>query len=59
MSPTITAIDEIDIDISVAYICLGMARSRWMHCPSAENARLVDEAEAGVDGLLEMRFAGQ
>ena len=27
MSPTVTSIDEIDLDIAVAYIALGAARS--------------------------------
>ena len=59
MSPTITSVDEIDLDISVAYIALGAARHAWAHCPSTENARLVDRAEGEVNALLEMRFASQ
>lgn len=59
MSPTITAIDQIDIDVATAYIALGAARHTWHRCPSAENARLVDRAEAEVNELLEMRFASQ
>ena len=59
MSPTITAVDQIDFDVSAAYIALGTARHAWTHCPSAENARLVDRAEAEVNALLEMRFASQ
>ncbi len=59
MSPTITSIDRLDLDISVAYIALGVARSSYTRCPSAENARLVDEAEGAVDRLLDERFAAQ
>jgi hypothetical protein len=59
MSPTVTSLDQIDYDISVAYIALGVARSSYTRCPSAENARLVDEAEGAVDRLLDDRFAAQ
>ncbi|MGY1778748.1 hypothetical protein [Geodermatophilus sp. SYSU D01036] len=59
MSPTITSIDQIDLDISVAYIALGVARTSWHRCPSGENARAVDEAEACVNRLLDERFAAQ
>lgn len=57
MSPTITTLDEIDYEISVAYIALGVARSAWQRCPSAENARVVDGAEAEIDQLLDDRIA--
>lgn len=56
MSPSITTIDEIDLEISVAYIRLGGVRVRWERSPSAENARRVDEAQAEVDRLLDERF---
>jgi hypothetical protein len=59
MSPTITSLDQIDYDISVAYIALGVARGSYTRCPSAENSRLVDEAESAVDRLLDERFAAQ
>ena len=59
MSPTVTTLDELDLDISVAYIALGVARSAWTRCPSGENERLVGAAEAAVDRLLEERFAAQ
>ncbi len=59
MSPTVTSLDQIDYDISVAYIALGVARSAWSRCPSSENARAVDEAERCVDRLLDERFAAQ
>ena len=57
MSPTVTTIDQIDYDISVAYIALGVARGSHTHCPSAENARRVAEAEESVDRLLDQRLA--
>jgi hypothetical protein len=56
VSPTVTSIDEIDYDISVAYIALGVVRSSFERCPSAENARRVDEAAADVDRLLDARL---
>jgi hypothetical protein len=59
VSPTVTSIDQLDYDISVAYIALGVARSSWDRCPSAENARVVDEAESCVDRLLDERLATQ
>jgi hypothetical protein len=59
MSPTVTSIDQLDYDISVAYIALGVARSSWDRCPNAENENAVDAAEACVDRLLDERFAAQ
>ena len=59
MSPTITSLDQIDLDIAVAYIALGAARSGFTRCPSAENQRLVDDAEASVNLLLDARLAAQ
>jgi hypothetical protein len=56
MSPTVTSIDEIDLDISVAYIALGAARSTFTRCPSAENERRVADAAADVDRLLDARL---
>jgi hypothetical protein len=56
MSPTITSVDEIDLDISVAYIALGGARHAFTHCPSAENEQRVAEAVAAVDRLLDARI---
>ena len=56
MSPTITSVDEIDLDISVAYIALGVARTTFTRCPSAENERRVADAVAVVDGLLDARL---
>jgi len=59
MSPTVTSIDQLDYDISVAFIALGVARSSWARCPSGENAEAVDAAEHCVDRLLDERFAAQ
>jgi hypothetical protein len=59
MSPSVTTIDEIDLEISVAYIALGGARGVWQRCPTAENGRRVDEAEADVNRLLDQRLAAQ
>ena len=56
MNPTITRVDEIDLDISVASIALGAARTSFTRCPSAENERRVAEAVAGVDRLLDARL---
>jgi hypothetical protein len=57
MSPTVTSLDRIDYDISVAYVALGIARGSHARCPSAENARSVDRAAAEVDRLLDERLA--
>ena len=57
MSPTIISVDEIDLDISVAYIALGVARGAFDRCPSAENERRVADAVADVDRLLDARLA--
>ena len=37
MSPTVTTLDQLDYDISVAYIALGVARRSCDRCPSGEN----------------------
>ena len=59
MSPSVTSVDELDLEISVAYIALGGARSVFSRCPSAENQRRVDDAAAEVDRLLDQRLAVQ
>ncbi|WP_369251872.1 hypothetical protein [Geodermatophilus amargosae] len=59
MSPTVSSFDQLDYDISVAYIALGVARSSFDRCPSAQNASAVDEAESCVNRLLDERFAAQ
>ncbi|MGY1636541.1 hypothetical protein ACI78V_07795 [Geodermatophilus sp. SYSU D00742] len=57
MTRTVTDLDDLDLAIAVASIALGVARSAEAHCPSAENARLVEEARASVDALLDERLA--
>ena len=59
MSQTVTSLDQLDYDISVAYIALGVARGTWQRCPSGENAHAVDEAEGCVNRLLDERFEAQ
>ncbi|MGK5111720.1 MULTISPECIES: hypothetical protein [unclassified Geodermatophilus] len=56
MTRTVTSLDDLDLEIAVAYIALGVARSTWAHCPSGENTRLVEEAQASVDALLDERL---
>ena len=56
MSPTVTSLDEIDLDISVAYIALGVARTAFARCPSGENAGAVDDAENTLNNLLDARL---
>ncbi|ADB76438.1 hypothetical protein [Geodermatophilus obscurus] len=57
MTRTVTSIEALDLEIAVAYIALGVARSAAAHSPSAENARRVADAEADVDALLDERLA--
>ncbi len=59
MERSITAIENLDLEISVAYLTLGVVREVWIRCPVAENQRRVDEAEAEVNRLLDRRFAVQ
>jgi hypothetical protein len=59
MSPTVTSLDQLDYDISVAFIALGVARGSFDRCPSGENADAVGAAERCVDRLLDQRFAAQ
>jgi hypothetical protein len=59
MSPTITSLDEIDLEVSVAFVALGVARSAFTRCPSGENQRAVDDAENSVNQLLDARLAAQ
>ena len=59
MSPTITTLDEIDLEVSVAFVALGIARSAFTRCPSGENQRAVDDAETAVNQLLDERLAAQ
>ena len=50
-------LDQLDGDLAVASVALGVARSSYARRPSAENARLVDRAVAAVDRLLDQRLA--
>ena len=59
MSPTGMSLDQIDIDISIAFIALRVARSTHARCPSPENAVLVESAESAVDGLLDARLVAR
>jgi hypothetical protein len=59
VSPTVTSTDEIDLEIAVAYVALGAARTSVTRCPSGENQRRVDEAEGALNRLLDARFAAQ
>ena len=59
MSPTVTSLDEIDLEVAVAYVALGVARSAFTRCPSGENQRAVDDAENAVNQLLDARLAAQ
>ena len=59
MSPTVTTLDEIDLEVSVAFVALGVARSAFTRCPSGENQRAVDDAENAVNQLLDLRLAAQ
>jgi hypothetical protein len=59
MSPSVTSVDQIDLDISIAFIALGAARTAFLRCPSGENENAVDEAQAAVDRLLDARLAAR
>ena len=59
MTTTITSLDQIDLEISIAFIALGAARSAFAHCPSGENARAVDEAESALNRTLDARLVAQ
>ena len=59
MSPTITSLDQIDLDISIAFIALGAARHAFTRCPSGENAKAVDDAEAALNRRLDARLVAQ
>ena len=59
MSPTGMSLDQIDLDISMAFIALGVARTTHARCPSPENAAAVEKAERVVDGLLDARLVAR
>jgi hypothetical protein len=57
MTRTDASVETLDLEIAIAHIALGVARSAAARSPSAENARRVVEAEADVDALLDERLA--
>ncbi len=57
MSTTVSPLDRIDSDISIASVALGVALASFARCPSSENARVLDRAMAAVDRLLDERLA--
>jgi hypothetical protein len=59
MDRSITCIENLDLEISIAYLTLGGAREVWSRCPVVENQRRVDAAEAEVNRLLDQRLAVQ
>jgi hypothetical protein len=59
VSPTGMSLDQIDLDISIAFIALGVARSTHARCPSPENAVAVEKAESALDGLLDARLVAR
>jgi hypothetical protein len=59
MDRSITCIENLDLEIAVAYITLGGTREIWTRCPVAENQQRVEEAEAELDRLLDRRLAVQ
>ena len=59
MSSSVTSVDELDLEISVAYITLGGARTAFTRCPSGENERRVADAVAEVDRLLDLRLVAR
>jgi hypothetical protein len=59
MDRSITCIENLDLEISIAYLTLGGAREVWSRCPVAENQQRVDAAEAEVNRLLDQRLAVQ
>jgi len=59
MSTIVTSVNELDLEISVAYIALGSARGRFDRCPSGENQLRIDEATADMDRLLDQRLVLQ
>jgi hypothetical protein len=59
MDRSITCIENLDLEISIAYITLGGARELWTRCPVGENQQRVDACEAEVNRLLDRRLAVQ
>jgi hypothetical protein len=56
MTTTVTSLDQIDLDISLAYIALGSARTAFERCPSGENEHAVSAAVSSLDALLDARL---
>jgi hypothetical protein len=59
MDRSITCIENLDLEISIAYITLGGARELWTRGPVGENQQRVDACEAEVNRLLDRRLAVQ
>ena len=59
MDRSITCMENLDLEISVAYITLGGARELRNRSPVAVNQQRVDAAEAEVNRLLERRLTVQ
>jgi hypothetical protein len=59
MDHAMFCVENLDLEISVAYLTLGGAREVWTRCPVVENQQRVDAAEAEVNRLLDRRFAVQ
>jgi hypothetical protein len=59
MDRSITCVENLDLEISIAYLTLGGAREVWSRCPVVENQQRVDAAEAEVNRLLDQRLAVQ
>ena len=57
MSPTVTSVEQIDLDLSIAFVALGVARAAFLRCPSGENELAVARAGETVDQLLDARLA--
>jgi hypothetical protein len=59
VNSTVINLDQLDSDISMAYIALRVARASRDRSPNAANERLVADAERSVNRLLDERFAAQ
>ncbi len=59
MSTPVVSLDALDLDLALASVALGVAREMWVHCASAANTRRLEEAQAEVDALLDVRSAAR
>ena len=59
MDPRLTCLENLDLEISVAYIALSGAREVWTRHPSAENRQRIEAAKGEVGRLLERRPVAQ